>query len=500
MHNIKLEIRRSSFWLYNYEPGNCPALERSLSVYNFLDRKYTHFGFDYDSDNKILKIPSGISIDYILNKCCQDNIIITDIVNETSNFIESRRINNIISKVKPRNKFQSEAVEFIVANNVADSHKKQRLLSLETGFGKTICTIMAVIELKIPTIITSVNLSQQWVNRILSSTDCELDKDVFFFKTRSDLEKYVNNPTPPLGSFYVIGIDALTAALRKDTEILNKFYTKAGISVQVFDEVHEHFIKIIKVLVNITVERILYLSATPSRSDKSQDSLYKKIFRDDIPTYGGNTHEVNKFNIISFRYKTKPAYGDMFRIQPRRGVNAVGYFKYMTKYAHRYFIFVNAIKYFSSKMFSIANFDKNTKILIYIQSLECITLVKNALKGFKLYNGFTPTIGDYTSNSEDKERELDCNLIFTTMSNRAGLDISGLMMIINFMPMSSDNMVKQIRGRIRNPNGWYIDATDMGFSGMVRQREKRIINHKRVSKAMSYYEMNADGDISKCEN
>ena len=486
---LKLEMKRSVHNLIGYEPRMSPTLERALAVYDFISKKYTHFGYIYDEENKILKIPATVSIDYVMDKLCSDNVLIGEVVDQSHEYNGTRRINKIKCKATPRDMFQKESVEFLVARDVSDKLKSHRLLELSTGFGKTVCAIMAIMELKMPAIITSVNLSQQWVDRICSFTTGELGKDVIYLKTWEDIEKLMLMKHPPMGSFYVIGLDAMSAALRRDSEMLHNFYEKFGIGIQVFDEVHEHFLKIINVLVNTNVERVLFLSATPSRSDKSQDALYGKIFRDNVPSYGSKTHDIQKFNIIMLSYETNPGVGDKFRVQPRRGVHSINYFKYMFKYASRIDIIAKICVYFIYKIYKSFSFDTSKKVIIYIQSIEGIKTIANLLKGVEFPNGFKPSIGMYIGEiSKDKrEIELSNNIILTTMYNRAGLDLANLMMILNFIPMSSDNMLKQIRGRIREEDGWYVDITDEGFDGMTRQRDKRIHNHNRAAKKLLTY-------------
>lgn len=500
MSTLKLEIRRSAYYIYGYEPGLSSTLERSLAVYDFISKKYTHWAFIYDEDSKILKIPGGIDLQFILDKLCSDGIVITDIENNFDSFVESRRINKIESKVTPRDKHQKDAITFVVAADASDKHRSHRLLSLDTGFGKTVCAIHSALILKMPTVVTSVNLSQQWLDRILSFTNGKLGIDVFYLKTWDEITRLINDKHPKMGSFYIIGLDALNAGLRNDPEILNKFYEKFGIGLQIFDEVHEHFIKIINVLVHSSVERVLYLSATPARSDKSQDALYRKIFRDNVPSYGEHTHTINKFNIISFKYKTKPSFGDMFRVQPRRGVSAVGYFNYMLKHETRVKIIINSVRFFTNRIFKMYGYNADKKVLVYVQSLEIIKIVKKSLEMCEpLPTNFKPSVGDYTGNIDKKVRhlELNNNIILTTIANRAGLDIDGLIMILNFTPMSSDGMIKQIRGRLRDRDAFYVDCCDTGFDGMLRQYDKRMINHKRCARTVVHYEY-TDNGIVKC--
>lgn len=499
VENLKLVINRSAYYIHNYELRQCDTLERSLSVYDFIDRKYTHRGYVYDEKERILKIPIGVDLNFILNKCSSDGVIITNIENNSDKFIKSRRVNSIKCTAEPRNSIQTKTVEFIVAKDAADKSRKQRLVSLDTGFGKTVCAIMAVSKLKMPAVVISVNLSKQWLDRILTFTTGKINKDIIFLENWGDIDKLLKMKDAPMAAFYILGLDAAIAGLRDDPNKLDMFYKKFGIGMQIFDEAHLHFLKIINVLVNTNVERNIFLSATPARSEKGQDALYKRIFTLNTPSYGENTHSINKYNIISVRYKTSPSYIDLIKIEPRRGVHAIAYFKYMFKYPSRYYILFDIINYFSNRIFKIHDYDKDKKVIVYVQSLSGIKILKKMLENRSNNSEFKPTIGDYSGNTNKKDRhlELENNIILTTFANNAGLDVNGLIMIINMIPMSSDILLKQIRGRLRDKKGYYVDVYDEGFEGMVRQKDKRMINHKRNARSIVYYEH--DGKkINKC--
>jgi len=496
----RIELRRSANHIVNYTIGEAPILERSLSVYDFIGKKYTHRGFIYDSDDKTLKIPSTIDIEYVLDKLCSDGIIITNIENKFKEYTQSRRISGLECKIVPRDKTQKEAIDFLVATDASDKHRSHRLLTLDVGYGKTVCAVKACSVLQMPTVVTSVNLSDQWVARIDAFTNGVIGTDIIYVRSWEEMESLMAMKKPPLATFYVIGLDTMVAGLRRDKEMLHNFYERFGVGIQIFDECHSHFLKIINVLVNTSVERVIFLSATPSRGDKSQDNLYRKLFRDNVPSYGVHTHELKKFNVIMMRFQTKPAFGDLWRIQPRRGVHAVNYFKYIMKNTARYYTIVNIISYFSMKCFRMNGFDPDTKILIYVQSLELIKRIISTLRDRSKSYEFIPTYGDYSGNipkGPKREKELHNNIIFTTLAIREGVDIAGLKMIINFVPLSGDDILRQIRGRLRDTEAWYVDAYDGGFEGMVRQANKRILNHKRNTNNFLTYEITEENKIIK---
>lgn len=499
--NLSIEMCRSAYLIKNYTLKRCPSLEKSLSVYDYISKKYTHRGFMYDEKNKILKIPSRVELSFILDKCSSDGEIITDIVNNRDVFVKSKYISNIKCLATPRNNFQKEAVDFMVDKMVSDDHKSHKLICLSTGFGKTVTTIMGAIILKVPTVIISINLSNQWIDRLKTFTNGKLGKDIIYLKTWEDIDALVTSDSPPDATFYVVGLDAMNAGIRDDIDKLHKFYEKCGIGLQVFDEFHLHFLKILNVLVNTSVERVLYLSATPARSERSQDALFKRLFIANIPVYGEKTHLINKYNIAVVRFSTKPREFELRKIESRRGVHAVQYFNYMFSNHKNYSIFVDLIKFFTIRL---ANHNKNKdkqRVMIYIQSLRGIKIVKELLETSVYTGDYKPSIGDYSGNVDKSKRhlELEKDVILSTLANSVGLDVDNLTMVINFIPMSSDIILQQIRGRLRKESSWYVDVTDYGFEGMILQQTKRLINHKRNSKHMSFYEYNSDNrTISKC--
>jgi superfamily II DNA or RNA helicase len=486
---LSIDINRSSYNINNYRPRKCYSLEKSLSVYDYISRKYTHRGFIYDEEKHILKIPSNIDINLILDKCASDEEYITEINDYSKIFVKKRIVNKIECKAKPRNKIQQEAVDFIIAKDVSDKHKSHRILRLATGFGKTVVSIIAAIKLQIPTVIISVNLSKQWIDRLTSFTSGKLGKEIIHIKTVSDIDKLLEMETVDsnFGIFFILGLDAANAVLRNDIDKLHAFYEKFGIGLQIFDEFHLHFLKILNVLVNTTVERVLYLSATPSRSDKAQRYLFKKLFTSNIPMYGEHTLSMNKYNIISINYKTNPDFDDLAKIETRRGIHAINYFKYMFEDYKRYFIIIDIIMFFTRK---ILKKYPNKKIIIYIQSLKGIRIIKKALQDHLRIGDFKPTIGDYSGNVNKKVRhlELENNIILSTLANTTGVDIKDLIMVINFIPFSSPIIIKQLPGRLREKTSWYVDITDTGFEGMIRQKHIRMINHKKNMKSLMFFE------------
>ena len=484
MSSVTIDVRRSSYHIYPYKEGDSPQIQKYLSVYDIYLRKYTHPGYNIQDDT--LKIPISVELDDIVTKLSNDGIEIKDVLNNKETYHKYRHIEKLSCSAKPRNKVQYEAVKFLLAENETDKNVSQRLLTLDTGFGKTVCTIMATINLKMPIMITSVYLTDQWIERILEFTDGRLGVDIIHIKNKDMMVKLLNKKSKrgTSATFYMIGLDAMISAIKFDTTLVDRFIEKMGIGVQVFDESHEHFLKIINVVNNINVYRIILLSATPERARFQEDKLYGKLFRNHIPSYGEDTHHVNKFNILRVEMDTRPSEGYKRYIQTRRGVSISNYFNYIKKSPYKVNMFANIIMYLVYKIFSFNKFNPTTKCLVYIQDLALIRIIIGILRdGLVFPNGFKPSLGNYTNSvkKSEKELQLNRNVIFTTISKRTGLDIEGLKMVITFIPVSSAPIVRQMRGRIRDKDGWFVDVVDLGFPGMVAQGRKRMKMHERVA-------------------
>jgi superfamily II DNA or RNA helicase len=492
MQTYTIEYRRNAYIFKNYAEGLFNSLEKSLMVYDIHEKRYTHKGYVFDEENMELRIPSTVSLDQILTRLVNDGYVNVEIDNKFEEKITPHRIENIKTLSTPRNNFQVEAIKFLVAEDANDKKQSFRLLSLDTGFGKTICTILAICKLKMSSLIFSVNLSEQWIERIIGSTTANMNKDVVLFKTWKDMDNWYNSDHYIKPTFFVMGIDAAIAMMKRDPDAIRNFCNKFGIGIQVFDECHEHFMKIIKIMVRNDVERTFFLSATPTRADKSQEYLYRKLFRVDTPIYGEQTHSLNKFNIIMHKWKSNPNLYWNKKIETKRGVNQVNFCRYMSENKYCMRIALDTIVYFSHKIFEANKFDPNKKVLVYFQSCKGIKTMKEMLEDMD-WGGFVPTIGDYTNNitnKYEKEQQLKKNIIFTTIGKRAGFDIDGLIMVINFIPTSSDSTVRQMRGRIRDKFGWFVDCTDYGFMSMIGQRSKRLISHKKNGNKFFHYEHN----------
>ncbi len=491
MEQIDITVYRSAYYLHDYELGMAPILEKSLGIYDVHSRAYIAFGFDYHEESKTLKIPIGLNFEFLTGKLTSDGIIIGKVVNRREEYVTPREISRVAVRFEPRDIYQTEGITFLTDVHAGDKFRSHRLLGLDTGFGKTYCALAAIIKSHKPALISSVNLSVQWHERVLGLTTAKDGKDVVHIKDKVMMQKMMKTPAKyKKVTFFIIGIDALVAGIKGDTELINEFNEMFGIGIQVFDECHEHYIKIIRVLCNVKVEQVYFLSATPERNTPQENKLYSYLFRMNVPSYGEKTHSINKFNILGLSIETRPGFVDMFKVQPKRGVSAIAYFAYIVKNPYYVNMYKQIIAHFVFPTFQATKFDPDTQVVVYVQSLKLITLLKAALEKMPSYkNGFKPTIGDYSGNVDKKVRhlELEHNIIFTTLYNKAGLDLDCLELIINFIPISSPQIVKQIRGRLRSKTAWYIDVVDEGFPKMIIQQERRFISHLKNCKKFVHY-------------
>jgi len=488
--SINLEIARSAFKLHNYTRGLSPTLERALSVYDYIEKRYTHILYDIDDEKKILLTPNGFDINWILDKLLSDHITVDKIVNNFTTFTKPRRVDKVKCNMVPRNTIQSDAIKFIIGDDSSDKHRSHRLIALATGFGKTVIAIKGAIELKVPTVVISENLSKQWSDRIHSFTDCG-ENDLRHITTWEIADKIIKSDKEEIATFYVVGLDCAIAMLNRDPTMLQRFYDKIGVGLEIFDEMHRSFLKTIRILCSTNVERILYLSATPMRSNRNQDISFRRIFRNSVPTFGEQTHTHNKYNIVFLTHKTKPGPNELFRIETRRGFSAIEYCKYLFRYPKRIEQVFIIIEFFVKRIYKFFNYDMSKKVIIFVQSLDGINTLKHLIEKYLiLENGENVTVGNYSGNvkKNDRHEELESNVILSTMANSAGLDLQGLVLIINFIPLSSEVMIRQMVGRLRAMEGYFVDVTDSGFVGAMRQQTIRKAILRKNARTIDYME------------
>ena len=182
-----LYVYRSKLALVPYSLGESRTLEKKLSIYDYNSGKYTMCLYKYDKDKKTLYIPKGFSKDETLNILATDTIVEIDIVDKTNETKEGRDIELIMKPGKgARDEHQINSISFLLEKDT----KQQRFLNIDTGFGKTFCTIKAISMIgKVAMIVmANSNLMKQWIRSFKDFTNIK-DHEICIISGTDTAEK-----------------------------------------------------------------------------------------------------------------------------------------------------------------------------------------------------------------------------------------------------------------------------------------------------------------------
>lgn len=500
---ITVEIRRSSIWLYPYSKmrydknigsmkGTCPELDRHLSVFDFGTKRYSMPFEIYDKKNKILKIPRGFGSNKVIG-ILRHNGVDFKVIDSGTYFVDcSRKINvNPNSNFKPKDEWQSNSINFLVNSSTDPNSLPQKLLTLDTGIGKTFCTIMSIVKLNCPAIIISPNLSTQWGSEILKYTDAD-EREIYYIKGTDSILRLLKKKVHRECFYLASTMTIISYMNRFGVDKLNELLNKLNVGIKVFDEIHMQTSSNLFIDTNSDVAMTVYLTATPGRSDPNEDRLFKELFHD-INSYGFKTHFIkNYYNIRLVDYDTNASDYQQRLFMTQKGFSGINYFEYIMKNPNRRLYIYSLIKIFSERILSN---DKDAKILIFMPRLEDIENMKSLIGSTSKHS-----IGNYTSvvkRGKERDEEKLKSIIFTTIgSGSTGTDIKNLRAIFLFTPVSSPVLSRQILGRLRyipDKSVYLYDFIDRSVRHMIHQRNKRMhIFGPRANKIESVFCSYAD--------
>ena len=473
----------------DYELGMALKLEKYLSVWDKATFKYKFNAFIFNDEDNSIIFPAGINLQ-LLKSLLPEH----EVVDYRINYYEPKRKNVAIKlNYTPRNEVQRKAIESL-RDSKYSKNAYQKMLCLNTGDGKTYCAVNYIAtSARIPMIfIDKENLANQWKERIIEYSSVTEDQiyyisgkksiDKLFTMKKIDIKKY---------KFFIASHKTIKAFMDIDPENIQSLFNKLDISVKIFDEAHLEYEKIFRIDSN-TLCPSLYLTATPSRTNRSEDMVFQNIIYSIFKFTSDSNKIKNKgekyHRVIICKINTKPSeevVATLAKASMRRGFNVPAYSKYILedKYDEYY-------KYIHDILFNItlAKGAINRKTVILIKQKNLVDKIYDSLHEDLIdkYN-INITIGKFYSGlSKDlKEQALESDIIVTTDSSMGtAIDIKGLECIISTIPTSSPVLTTQMLGRLRqldNKEVLYFDIVDCGFKecrNQLTQRKSKVYNLK----------------------
>lgn len=460
-----LYIKRSHLELVPYSLGESLTLERKLSLFNYIEKKVTMELFKYNPDEKTLCIPKGFSVEETLNYLAMDTIVEIDVVDVTDKTPQGRDIElSIRPGIGARDEHQIKSISFLVEKD----SKVQRFLNIDTGYGKTFCTIKAIsiIGKCAMIVMANSNLMKQWIDSLKEFTYIK-ENEIEIISGRDTIQKAINSKEK--AKIYICSTQTLSIMSVENK--LNEFVEKCGIGIKVIDEAHEMMAAVTLIENGCDVYNNFYLTATPERSDTREAILYNRITKT-FERFGAYTSEILQYvHVKNILINTYPTPWHKRMCNTKQGFSAMLYEKFIFKSDRKKTFFYLICKYVCSK---ILKSDPDAKILIVLSIKENINEIARL---FRQNDGIQCGIFTTDTSPEFKKKQLSKNIILSTLkSSGAGMDIKGLRCIINFVPFKSTVLLHQLMGRLRYIEGkalFYFNIVDEGYENIVRQNIKR---------------------------
>lgn len=460
-----LYVYRSHLELVPYSLGESSSLERKLSIYDYLQHKVSMEMFKYIPESKTLCIPKGFSIEDTLNILAMDTIVEIDVVDKTSETSMGRDISlQMRPGVGAKDEHQIKSISFLVDKKST----VQRFLNIDTGYGKTFCTIKAIsiIGKAAMIIMANSNLMKQWIKSFKDFTYLK-ENEIEIISGRDTVQRAIKNKDK--AKIYICSTQTMSILASENK--LNEFIEQCGIGIKVIDEAHEMMSAVALIENSCDVYNNFYLTATPERSDTREAVLYNRITKT-FEKFGGYTadilHYVHVKNVLINTYPT-PWHKRI--CNTKQGFSAILYEKFIFKSDRKKTFFYLICKYVCSK---ILKEDPEAKILIVLSIKESINEIGRL---FRQNDRIECGIFTTDSDSVKKAKALNKNIILSTLkSSGAGMDIKNLRCIINFVPFKSTVLLHQLMGRLRYIEDkalFYFNIVDEGYENIIRQNFKR---------------------------
>lgn len=454
-----LIVKNSRIEITDYNFGDYKSIEKEYSIYDNINHCIYYKGIEYDSKNRILKLPRGsniLKLENILGKCAYLD----------TNFDPYDKVPTTLFSSMPRDEDQIKAIQFMTGEGKYNENKKksQLFLNLPTGKGKTYCTIysVAVLQLRAMVIASNSGWLDQWSDFIKQYTNIK-PSEIYMISGEPSITRLLKKGVD--GIKYILATHSTIRAYgeKYGWEKVTELFRKLRIGIKVYDEAHLDFDNICKIDYNTNTYKTFYVTATAAKSDKKMNYIYKRYFENvsSINLFHEDTDPHTKY--ISILFNSHPTDKEVIQICNRNvyGFDRNLYTNYLVTKPNYYFMLITILK---------LALPMEGKCLIYIGTNDAI------LKTYEWIGCNMPwlisDVGIYTSliPEEQKAEQLNKKIILsTTKSAGAASDIKDLKMtVVLNEPFKSEVLARQTLGRTRNPKTYYFEVVDLGFAPTQR--------------------------------
>ena len=469
----KITVKHSSIHIANYEMGECTRLENIFSIWDKLTHTTHIKGLVYDEENKILMVPRGIDISYLENLFKEQAVVDTG-------HDSMGKIEDIMIKYKPRDDVQMDAISFMVGHDKfrGNARKSQLNINLNTGKGKSYCSIVAtaILKLRSMVITSSVNWLKQWKGYILEYTDTK-PQEIYMMVGSATIHRLLDTDISNYKYILASHSTIKSYATKFGWDKISELFEYCNIGIKIYDEAHLNFDNMIYIDAYTNTYKTYYVTATPARSDADENIIFKYYFKN-VPSIDlFNDEEDPHTDYISMHYNSKPRVQDISLCANAYGFDKNKYSKYVVQQDNFYKLLHILIK------LAINNGDKN---IFYIATNDAIKIVYKWI--IDNYPELSNDVGIYTSIiTENKKEQLNKKIILSTTSSLgAAMDVKGLKMVVVLAePFKSEVKARQSLGRTRDHFTYYIEIVDVGFQRIRRYHTSKMPIYKKYALSVS---------------
>lgn len=458
----KIEVFRTHIEVHDYKPGDLKTIEYKYGIYDKIYHRLVPKGRYYDEETKTLYLPRSESIPFLENKFNTEAIIHTD--SDPIRYIEPLMI-----RYTPRDDVQKEALQFMLSLGKYQNNARNSMLSLnlQTGKGKTYCSITALSYLKMRSIIiTNTNdWLAQWKAFFLEYTNIKSD-EIYYISGTPTLMKLFNRDISKYKVVLCTHSSILNYANRNGWSAVGEFFKYMQFGVKVYDEAHLNFDNMFMIDSFTNTWLTYYVTATPSRSDEEEDRIYNEYFKA-VPSISlFNQEEDPHTSYVGIRFNSNPNPMQISECKNAMGMDRNKYTSYLVGQENFYHML---------RILLDMAIRKGGKHLYYIGTNEAILIVRDWI--YENYPELVGKVGIYTTltKAEDKRAQLEKPIILsTTKSAGAAVDIDGLVeTVVLAEPFKSKVLAQQTFGRTRASGTSYKDIVDTGFYFTKRFYEQK---------------------------
>lgn len=479
-----IEVGRNSIIVRNvdHDSDDYARVKRAFSLYDKVYHKYTFCAFTEIGND--LYFPASIGVQTLASYFPGKQI--------SMNYASTPTPRNVSYKMKhqPKNELQKKALAFLTAMET-DDLDKSRFLSLATGSGKTYISINTISKLgkAAMVVVDTTALADQWKNEFIKHSNLK-ENDISILSGQEIVDKESENPTAKV---YIAIHRTLANMLTKDAGSVNALMATLGIGTRIFDESHTEFANICKVNSMSNVLYTIYLTATPSRSNFMDNSLYAKVFGK-VRYFNGKEMGGEKYHaVVIYPMNSKPGLDVKASCRTQYGFSIGKWAAYLTEDGYEY-----VLETVVGIIDSLGLIKRKKKTAILFPTIALIKKVKDDLE--IQYPGID--IGLFIGETKAKERENEKSRSFILTDDKMfgkAIDIPDLEVVINFVDYGSLVKTEQTIGRLRRHEGKssvYVDVVDNGFDECVKHSKIRKRFYKKNAKSIT--EINVEK--SKGEN